>query len=117
MLLRVGLAVFAGLMTLTGLGFLLAAADSALLTTYPSWLAAAIVGGALVVVAACFFAVAWHRPRRRHLAPEEVVLAAVGLAARSVRVSPEKAMIAALIAGVLSEWLGERGAVKRGRKK
>ncbi|MGH7050089.1 MAG: phage holin family protein [Acetobacteraceae bacterium] len=117
MLLRVGLAVFAGLMTLTGLGFLLAAAASALLTTFPSWLAAAIVGGALVVVAAGLFAVALHRPRRRRLEPEEVLLAAVGLVARSVRVAPEKAMIAALIAGVLSEWLGEHGTTKPGKER
>lgn len=114
---RIGLAVFAGLVALTGFGFLLAAADSGLQLRFRPWVAAAIIAGFLLVVAGVLLLIALHRPRTRHLAPEEVVLAAVGLAARAVRASPEKAMIAALIAGVLSEWLGERGSTKLEEKK
>ncbi|MGH7104604.1 MAG: phage holin family protein [Acetobacteraceae bacterium] len=114
---RIGLAVFAGMAALTGLGFLLAAADTGLQLRFQPWVAAAIIAGFLLVVAGILLLYALHRPRTRRLGPAEVVLAAVGLAARSVRASPEKAMIAALIAGVLSEWLGERGATKLREKK
>ncbi len=104
---RLGLAVAAGLVALVGLGFLLAAADFRLEERFPPWLAAAIVGGVLIVVAAILLWAGLHRRRMRQLAPEDVVLAALRLVVRSVRAAPEKALIAALIAGVVSEWLGK----------
>lgn len=107
MLRRLALAAIAAVVALTGLGFLLAAADFGLEARFPGWVAAAIVGGVLVVLAAILLWVALHRRPARELTTEEVVLAAAGLVARSVRAAPEKALIAALIAGVLSEWLGK----------
>lgn len=104
---RLGLAIAAGLVALIGVGFLLAAADFRLEETFPPWLAAAIVGGGLIVLAAILLWAGLHRARVRALAPEDVVLAALGLVTRSVRAAPEKALIAALIAGVVSEWLGK----------
>lgn len=104
---RLAFAAIAAVAALTGLGFLLAAADFGLEARFPGWVAAAIVGGVLVVLAAILLWVALHRRPARELTTEEVVLAAAGLVARSVRAAPEKALIAALIAGVLSEWLGK----------
>lgn len=104
---RIGLAFVGGLAALVGLAFLLAAADYRLTELFPGWLAAVIVGGGLLLLAVIFVGIALHRPRVRSLAPEDVVLQVMGLAARSVRAAPEKALIAAMVAGVVSEWLAK----------
>ncbi len=104
---RLGLAIAAGLVALVGLGFLLAAADFRLEERFPPWLAAAIVGGVLIVLAAILLWAGLHRRRVRELAPEDVVFATLRLVVRSVRTAPEKALMAALIAGVVSEWLAK----------
>jgi Putative Actinobacterial Holin-X, holin superfamily III len=104
---RLGLSLAAGLMALPGVGFLLAAAYLRLAASFPPAAAAAIVGVALVAVAAILLLAGLGRKRGDEWAPEQVALAALRLVARSVRAAPEKALIAALIAGVVSEWLGD----------
>lgn len=103
-------------MAAVGVAFLLAGADYRLAAIIPGWLAAVIVGAGLLVVAAVLLAFGLHRPRVRELAPEDVALAALGLVARSVRAAPEKALIAAMIAGVVSEWLAKEHEIKEVKK-
>ncbi|MDA8052374.1 MAG: hypothetical protein M0002_20625 [Rhodospirillales bacterium] len=104
---RLGLAIAAGLVGAVGCGFLLAAADMRLGAMFSPAVAAAILGAGLAVLAAILLWVGRRGRRARDLTPEDVALAALGLVARSVRTAPEKALIAALVAGVLSEWLGK----------
>lgn len=113
---RLSLAIAGGLAAAVGAAFLLTAADYWLAKVFPGWLAAVIVGGGLLVVAGILLGLGLHRPRARELAPEDVVLAALGLVARSVRAQPEKALIAALVAGVVSEWLADKHEVKEVKK-
>ncbi len=93
---------------LIGAAFLIAAAYLWLASRLSSDAAAAIVGAALVVVALLLLLLGLRRRRREPLAPEQLVFAALRFVAGSVQTAPEKALIAALIAGVLSEWFGER---------
>jgi apolipoprotein N-acyltransferase len=109
---RLGLALAVGAVALAvaliGAAFLVAAAYLWLASVLPRDAAAAILGAALVVVALLLLLLGFARRRREPLAPEELVFAALRLVAGSVQSAPEKALIAALIAGVLSEWFGER---------
>jgi apolipoprotein N-acyltransferase len=109
---RLGLALAAGAVALAvgliGVAFLIAAAYLWLTSIFSSDAAAAIIGAALVVVALLVLLLGFARRRREPLPPEQLVFAALRLVARSVESAPEKALIAALIAGVLSEWFGER---------
>lgn len=109
---RLGLALAAGAVALAvgliGAAFLVAAAYLWLASMLSSEAAAAIVGAVLVVIALLFLLLGFARRRRDQLPPEQLVFAALRLVARSVESAPEKALIAALIAGVLSEWFGER---------
>ncbi|MGH7120222.1 MAG: hypothetical protein ACREFP_14740 [Acetobacteraceae bacterium] len=111
---RLGLAIAGGLAAAVGVAFLLAAADYRLAAVISGWLAAAIVGAGLLIVGGILLGFGLHRPRVRALAPEDVALAALGLVARSVRAAPEKALIAAMIAGVVSEWLANEHEVRKG---
>lgn len=107
---RLGLPCIAGVVALVGTGFLVAAAYIWLATLFRPPAAAGIMGGALVVIALLLLLVAraGGAARAGFPAPEQVALAALRLVTRSIRAAPEKALIAAVIAGVLSEWLGER---------
>jgi apolipoprotein N-acyltransferase len=109
---RLGLAFAAGAVALAvgliGAAFLVAGAYLWLASILSSDAAAAIVGAALVVIALLLLVLGFARRRRAPLAPEQLVFAALRLVARSVQSAPEKALIAALIAGVVSEWFGER---------
>jgi len=105
---RLGLALAAGVVALVGAAFLVAAAYLWLASIFPSDAAAAILGAALVVIALLLLLLGFARRRPEKLAPEQLVFVALRLVARSVQTAPEKALIAALVAGVLSEWFGER---------
>jgi Putative Actinobacterial Holin-X, holin superfamily III len=105
---RLGLALAAGLVALVGVAFLVAAAYLWLASVLPRAAAAAVVGGALVAIAILLLVAGAARRRAEPLGPEQLVFAALRLTARSVQAAPEKALIAALIAGVLSEWFGTR---------
>lgn len=114
---RLGLGVAAGLVALVGAGFLLAAAVQGLERVFHPPAAAAIVGGALVLLATILLVAALRRgPVRRRFAVSDVAVAALGLAVRLLRDSPGKALIAAVVAGLLSEWLGERESGEKAKR-
>ena len=108
MLLRLGLLLVAGLVALIAAAFLIAAAYLWLATVLPVAAAAAVVGGGLCVLAVIALFIGLRRAEREPPRPEQLVFAALGLVVRYIRAAPEKALIAALIAGVLSEWLGDQ---------
>jgi hypothetical protein len=105
---RLGLLLIAGLVALIGSAFLVAAAYLWLATVLPVAAATAVVGGGLLVLAAIALFAGLRRGQREPPGPEQLVFAALGLVARYIRAAPGKALIAALIAGVVSEWLGDR---------
>ncbi len=103
---RLGLALAAGVLALVGVGFLIAAAYLWLASVLPKAAAAGVVGAVLAVIALLLLMAAARRGRSEQLGPEQMVFVALRLVARSVQAAPEKALMAALIAGVLSEWIG-----------
>ncbi|HUC19604.1 MAG TPA: hypothetical protein VMA37_18145 [Acetobacteraceae bacterium] len=113
---RLGFVLVAGLVAGVGAIFLLAAAYLGLTRLLPASAAAATLGGALVLVALLVLLMAsGRRHREQNLGSEQLVTAALRLVAGTVRADPEKALIAALIAGVLSEWLGKRTEPRAGQ--
>ncbi|HTU56099.1 MAG TPA: phage holin family protein [Acetobacteraceae bacterium] len=103
---RLGLAIAAGVVAVIGAAFLVAACYLWLASVLPRAAAAGVTGGVLVAIALLLLVAGARRGRREPLGPEELVFAALRLVARSVQAAPEKALIAALVAGVLSEWFG-----------
>ncbi len=113
---RLGFVLVAGLVAGVGVLFLLAAAYLGLTRLLAPSAAAAVLGAILVLLALLLLLVASGRRRKEQpLGPEQLVMAALRLVAGTVRAAPEKALIAALIAGVLSEWFGKRVEPRAGR--
>jgi len=104
---RLGVVLVAGLVAGVGAVFLLAAAYLGLTRLLAPSAAAAVLGAALVLLALLLLLMASGRRKALPLGSEQVVMAALRLVAGTVREAPEKALIAALIAGVLSEWFGK----------
>ncbi len=107
---RLGLALAAGLVAVVGAAFLIVALYFWLASLLPKAAAFAVLGAALAGIALLLLLASMAGRRRQALAPEHLVSAALRLLARSVQAAPEKALIAALIAGVLSEWFGKQKA-------
>ncbi len=107
---RLGLAFAAGLVAMVGVAFLIAASYLWLASVLPKAAAAAVVGAVLVGIALLLLVAGASRRRSERLGAEQLVSAILRLTACSVQAAPEKALIAALIAGVVSEWFGERKA-------
>jgi hypothetical protein len=105
---RLGFALVAGLVAGVGAVFLLAAAYLGLTRILVPSAAAAVLGAILVLLALLLLLASGRRRQEPPLGPEQLVMAALRLVAGTVRAAPEKALIAALIAGVLSEWFGKR---------
>jgi chromate transport protein ChrA len=105
---RLGLGLAAGLVAMVGAAFLVAAAYVWLASVLRPAAAAAVLGAALIVIAVLLLLVGLGGRRRNEpVKPEQLVFAALRLIVRSARATPERALITAFIAGVLSEWFGK----------
>lgn len=116
MLRRIALGLVAALIALVGAAFLIVAFYRWLVDKFPPTLAAAIVGGAMIVIAIALLLLASRRRKEPGFAPEDLALAVLGFTSRAARSHPEKALIAAVLAGVLEEWLDTKPDTTPGPK-
>lgn len=108
MLRRIAAVLVAALIALVGAAFLIVAFYRWLADKFPPALTAAIVGGAMMVIALALLLLASIRRKKTEFGPENLALAVLGFTSQVARSHPEKALVGAVLAGVLEEWLDRK---------